>query len=88
MAKIGNKTNFSFDSGSYLVVANNGLVTIKGEDPLNGGSANKKFVGIFMATIAEYGGGQSLRVNTEQVFFADYVSGTISGSSFTIYKLN
>lgn len=41
-----------------------------------------------MVTIASYGGGQSVCVNTEQVFFADYVSGTISGSTFTIYKLN
>ena len=87
--KLGNKTNFSFDSGSYLVVANNGLVTVTGTDPLNvGSSAMKKYVGIFMVTIAEYDGGQSLRVNTEQVFFADYVGGTISGSTFTIYKLN
>lgn len=87
--KLGNKTNFSFDSGSYLVVANNGMVTVTGTDPLNvGSSANKKYLGVFMVTIAEYDGGQSLRVNTEQVFFADYVSGTISGSRFTIYKLN
>lgn len=87
--KLGTKTNFSFDSGSYLVVANNGLVTVTGEDPLNvGSSASKKYLGIFMVTIAEYDGGQSLRVNTEQVFFADYVSGAISGPTFTIYKLN
>ena len=87
--KLGNKTNFSFDSGSYLVVANNGMVTVTGTDPLNvGSSANKKYLGIFMVTIAEYDGGQSLRVNTEQVFFADYVGGTISGPTFTIYRLN
>lgn len=41
-----------------------------------------------MVTIAEYDGGQSVCVNTEEVFFADYVSGTISGPMFTIYKLN
>ena len=65
------------------------MVTVTGTDPLNvGSSANKKYLGIFMVTIAEYDGGQSLRVNTEQVFFADYVSGTISGPTFTIYKLN
>lgn len=87
--KLGNKTNFSFDSGSYLVVANNGMVTVTGTDPLNvGSSANKKYLGIFMVTIAEYDGGQSLRVNTEQVYFGDYASGTISGPTFTIYKLN
>lgn len=86
--KIGNKTNFSFDSGSYLVVANNGLVTITGTDPLNGGSANKKFVGIFMVTIAEYGGGQSVCVNTEEVFLGEAASATISGPMFTIYRLN
>lgn len=87
--KLGNKTNFSFDSGSYLVVANNGMVTVTGSDPLNvGSSANKKYLGIFMVTIAEYDGGQSLRVNTEQVFFGDYASATISGPTFTIYRLN
>lgn len=87
--KLGNKTNFSFDSGSYLVVANNGLVTVTGTDPLNvGSSANKKFVGIFMATIAEYGGGQSVCVNTEEVFSGEAASATISGPMFTIYRLN
>lgn len=86
---LGNKTNFSFDSGSYLVVANNGLVTVTGTDPLNvGSSANKKFVGIFMVTIAEYGGGQSVCVNTEEVFSGEAASATISGPMFTIYKLN
>lgn len=87
--KLGNKTNFSFDSGSYLVVANNGLVTVTGTDPLNvGSSANKKFVGIFMVTIAGYGGGQSVCVNTEEVFLGEAASATISGPMFTIYKLN
>lgn len=87
--KLGNKANFSFDSGSYLVVANNGLVTVTGTDPLNpGSSANKKFVGIFMATIAEYGGGQSVCVNTEEVFSGEAASATISGPMFTIYRLN
>ena len=87
--KLGNKTNFSFDSGSYLVVANNGMVTVTGTDPLNvGSSANKKFVGIFMVTIAEYGGGQSVCVNTEEVFLGEAASATISGPMFTIYKLN
>ena len=87
--KLGNKTNFSFDSGSYLVVANNGLVTVTGTDPLNvGSSANKKFVGIFMTTIAEYGGGQSVCVNTEEVFSGEAASATISGPTFTIYRLN
>ena len=86
--KLGNKTNFSFDSGSYLVVANNGMVTVTGTDPLNGGSANKKFVGIFMVTIAEYGGGQSVCVNTEEVFSGEAASATISGPMFTIYRLN
>ena len=87
--KLGNKTNFSFDSGSYLVVANNGMVTVTGTDPLNvGSSANKKFVGIFMVTIAEYGGGQSVCVNTEEVFLGEAASATISGPMFTIYRLN
>ena len=87
--KLGNKTNFSFDSGSYLVVANNGMVTVTGTDPLNvGSSANKKFVGIFMVTIAEYGGGQSVCVNTEEVFLGEAASATISGPTFTIYRLN
>ena len=87
--KLGNKTNFSFDSGSYLVVANNGMVTVTGTDPLNvGSSANKKFVGIFMVTIAEYGGGQSVCVNTEEVFSGKAASATISGPTFTIYRLN
>ena len=87
--KLGNKTNFSFDSGSYLVVANNGMVTVTGTDPLNvGSSANKKFVGIFMVTIAGYGGGQSVCVNTEEVFSGESASATISGPMFTIYRLN
>ena len=87
--KLGNKTNFSFDSGSYLVVANNGMVTVTGTDPLNvGSSAMKKYVGIFMVTIAEYGGGQSVCVNTEEVFLGEAASATISGPRFTIYKLN
>ena len=87
--KLGNKTNFSFDSGSYLVVANNGLVTVTGTDPLNvGSSAMKKYVGIFMVTIAEYGGGQSVCVNTEEVFLGEAASATISGPTFTIYRLN
>ena len=87
--KLGNKTNFSFDSGSYLVVANNGMVTVTGTDPLNvGSSANKKYLGIFMATIAEYGGGQSVCVNTEEVFSGEAASATISGPMFTIYRLN
>ena len=87
--KLGNKTNFSFDSGSYLVVANNGLVTVTGTDPLNvGSSAMKKYVGIVMVTIAEYGGGQSVCVNTEEVFSGEAASATISGPTFTIYRLN
>lgn len=87
--KLGNKTNFSFDSGSYLVVANNGLVDVTGTDPLNvGSSGNKKFVGIFMVTIASYGGGQSVCVNTEEVFSGEAASATISGPMFTIYRLN
>ena len=87
--KLGNKTNFSFDSGSYLVVANNGLVTVTGTDPLNvGSSAMKKYVGIFMVTIAEYGGGQSVCVNTEEVFSGEAAGATISGPRFTIYRLN
>ena len=87
--KLGNKTNFSFDSGSYLVVANNGMVTVTGTDPLNvGSSANKKYLGIFMVTIAGYGGGQSVCVNTEEVFLGEAASATISGPMFTIYRLN
>ena len=48
----------------------------------------KKFVGIFMVTIAGYGGGQSVCVNTEEVFSGEAASATISGPMFTIYKLN